>query len=111
MPYLVNVGTRGSIKKNKSRVGSRGYHIYRRKNIVVCRWGSISVRYGKKIVFMWTGEPAEKRYRYQSEEDAASNYEKKLKKMQLPHEGYNRLPKGNKICPYIEGVEIVFTRN
>jgi hypothetical protein len=41
MPYLVKIG---AIQTNKSGVGSRGYHIYRRSQTLVTVWGRVEVR-------------------------------------------------------------------
>lgn len=96
MPYLTNIGTRGRIRiENKSGVGSRGYHIFRINNVVVCRWGGVQVKPGRTIV--WSGRPQEKKYRHRNDVAAKLFVEKRLKKLQLPHEGYDKLPVGQKI--------------
>lgn len=97
MAYLVNIGIGGRIKENKYRVGSRGYHIYRKQKIVVCRWGRVSVCDRRGNMFTWSKTPQEQVYHHRTITAAKVFYAKQLRKMQLPHEAYQKLPIGWKI--------------
>lgn len=51
MAYLVLVG---QIKTNKSGVGCRGYHAYRRGCVVRMTWAPVEVKRGRGVTFVWT---------------------------------------------------------
>jgi hypothetical protein len=99
MPYLVRIGR---IKVNKSGVGSRGYVIVRRGNVVICRWGQVDVING---AFYWNGSVtdeyySEKRFR-RSSEAAARTFAKWKKKILCTPDttrgGYHCLPSRTRI--------------
>ncbi len=53
MTYFVRVGP---FRENASGVGARGYHIFRRGNKVVVRWGAIEVKPGARFLWRYVKE-------------------------------------------------------
>jgi hypothetical protein len=88
MAYFVKIG---AIVENKSGVGARGYHLFRRGKSIVARWGAIIVTKDRK--FYWSYAPQEEIYRYRSER-AARDAIQQLKQQRVEQNGYSRLPAG-----------------
>jgi hypothetical protein len=91
MTYFVKIG---AIEENKSGVGSRGYHLFRRGRYVVARWGAIKVAPGRK--FYWCYAPQEEIYTFRSEKAAREEIQQ-LTRHRVEQKGYSRLPAGAKI--------------
>jgi hypothetical protein len=93
MPYLINVGPR---PENESGFGSRGYHIYRRANTVIWKWGQVEVIPGRKGRTFWKYFK-QKNIFHRSKKKAVDALEKKL--VALVDKGYDQLPVGVMIFP------------
>ena len=93
MPYLTNIGPRN---ENECGFGSRGYHIYRRGNTVICKWGQVEVIPGRKIKTVWKYIKSNE-IRHRSKEKAIGTLKKQLRG--LTKKGYRQLPTGIKIFP------------
>jgi hypothetical protein len=92
MPYLVKIG---AIRTNKSGVGSRGYHIYRRSHRVITVWGRVEVKpRGKR--FYWASTTQYKEVSYPSI-PAALERMKALVDQRIQGEKYSLLPRGARI--------------
>jgi len=91
MTYFVKIG---AIEENKSGVGSRGYHLFRRGSNVVARWGAIKVSQDRK--FYWCYVPQEETYTFRSEQAAREEIQQ-LAQHRVEQKGYSRLPAGAKI--------------
>jgi len=91
MAYFIKIG---AIQQNKSRVGSRGYQLFRRGRSIIARWGAVKVAPGRK--FYWCYTPQEERYKYRSEQ-AAREAMQELIKHRVERKGYSRLPVGARI--------------
>jgi len=89
MPYFVRIGP---IVENKSGVGSRGYHMFRRGCQIVTRWGAVVVSPGRR--FSWSGKTVEKVYNRNSEADAKRDL---VRMVEEREKEYNRLPSGSRI--------------
>jgi hypothetical protein len=90
MAYFVNIG---ASKENKSGVQSRGYHLFRRANHVIARWGAIMVTKDRK--FYWCYSPQEEIYKYRSEQEARNAIQELI--WERERGGYSRLPVGARI--------------
>jgi len=90
MPYFVRVGP---FRGNVSGVGARGYHIFRRAQKVIVRWGAIEVRPGARFYWRYTSE---KVFRLGSVTAAASKLAAEIKR-RTGREHYSRLPSGQRI--------------
>jgi hypothetical protein len=90
MPYFVRIGP---IRTNWTKVGSRGYHIFRRGRRVFHRWGHVEVKHGPKFFWSWYQE-GEARCRNEKEaaEWLAAEVQRRMKR-----EKYQRLPPGQRI--------------
>ena len=95
MAYLICIGGEGGNSLNLSGVGSRGYQVFRRKNVVTCRWGGVHVTTAR--VFAWNHAPREKRYVLRSRVAARDFLARTIKAREAPHESYRRLPRGVRI--------------
>ena len=91
MPYLVKIG---AIPENTSGVGSRGYHVYRRKRRVTTVWGHIEVRPRSQFYWAHTTQHQVRTFRTVR---AAAAYVKTVLRRFLDGESYSRLPQGVKI--------------
>jgi hypothetical protein len=60
----------GNIATNKSGVGYRGYHAYRRGCTVRTIWGPVDVRRGRGVRFAWARSTEFKDFRCSSEKAA-----------------------------------------
>ena len=98
MPYFTRIGR---IDGNKTGVGSRGYHLYRRGNRVLRRWGRIDVTH-RKHPFMWAGRnlPQQLVERDKNSVLAAKRVKALARWLQGTRMGYESLPSGQKIQPY-----------
>jgi hypothetical protein len=92
MPYLVQIG---SIPENKTGVGSRGYHVYRRGTRVRVVWGPVGTMRGRSVKMVWERTTIHKDYR-RSSERAAIALVKEIVAERL-REGYSLLPVGARI--------------
>ena len=90
MPYFVKIG---AVKQNKSGVGSKGYHHFRRGQCIITRWGAVDAVNSK---FYWRGSPTEKIYRHRSDKLAQLDL-KERNWVREKIERYSRLPSGAKI--------------
>lgn len=88
MSYLVKIG---AIKENKSGVGSRGYHVYRRGRLVITVWGHIEVR--PKSQFYWA-QTTQHQKKKSSSVKAAIEYKREVVERLMDNEGYSKLPVG-----------------
>jgi hypothetical protein len=92
MAYLVKIG---AIHTNKSGVGSRGYHIYRRAQRIVTVWGRVEVKpRGKR--FYWASTTQHKELSCRSV-TAAIERLKTLVEQRIQREQYSLLPRGARI--------------
>ncbi len=87
----------GHIAGNKSGVGARGYHVFRRGTAVVCRFGKIEVTGGGASRFKWAHHVSERVYRCRTVKKALEH--KKLLEQGLmtpfaTRDAYRRLPRG-----------------
>lgn len=94
MAYFVKVG---AIPSNKSGIGSRGFHIYRRGSHVFTVWGPVEVR--RLRLFFWAQTTQFKSYRCSSTA-AAIRKRKALIEERSEKRGYSRLPTGVRIRRY-----------
>jgi hypothetical protein len=92
MPYLIKIGP---IKENKSGVGSRGYHVYRRGRTVVSEWGPVDVVRSGNRMFDWSFAPQPRVERYASVQIARDALNKHLARRE--RNGYSLLPARVKI--------------
>jgi hypothetical protein len=90
MAYFVRIG---AFRGNVSGVGSRGYHIFRRAQKVIVRWGAIEVRPGARFYWRYAQE---KVFRFRSVSAAASRLAAEIKRRAV-RERYSQLPRGQKI--------------
>ena len=92
MPYLVQIG---AIRRNKTGIGSRGYHVYRRGIRVRVVWGPVRTVRGRTVKFVWERTTMHKDYRCSSERAAIA----RLKDIVAARrsEGYSLLPVGARI--------------
>lgn len=90
MPYFVSIG---AIKSNKSGVGARGYHLFRRGRTIISRWGAVEVLPGRMFRWVWRRQ---KTYLMRSEIAAKSSYQRRLRERSA---SYDRLPVGATIMP------------
>jgi hypothetical protein len=86
MAYFVRIG---AIPSNKSGVGARGVHIYRRGSTVYSVWGSVEVRPGRR--FYWAHTTQHKIFRCASPA-AAIRKRQILIANRSTEDGYTRLP-------------------
>jgi hypothetical protein len=93
MPYFVRVGT---FVGATVKLGSRGYHIYRRGRTVFTVWGGVIVKRGRKVRIEWARATENKRYVCSSERAAIAKY-LALVAQRTGKEHYDRLPSGQKI--------------
>ena len=91
MAYFVKIG---GFASNRSGVGSRGYHIYRRGNQVYTVWGPVEVRPGRR--FYWVQTTLHKVFRCSSPE-AATRRKQQLIELRSGRKGYSRLGVGARI--------------
>jgi hypothetical protein len=91
MPYFVKIGP---MPRNKSGVGSRGFHIYRRGANVRCVWGAVEVRPGRQ--FFWAHTTQHRIWRCASVA-AAVRKTRLLSDERVRKDGYARLPVGARI--------------
>jgi hypothetical protein len=92
IPYLVQIG---SVPENKTGVGSRGYHVYRRGTRVRVVWGPVCTLRGRSVKVVWERTTMHKDYR-RSNERAATALVKDIVAERL-REGYSLLPVGARI--------------
>jgi hypothetical protein len=92
MAYLVLVG---KIPTNKSGVGCRGYHAFRRGRVVRTVWGPIEVKRGRGVKFAWTQSTEYKDFRCASVTAAKARLAAIVQARQ--REGYSNLGRGNRI--------------
>lgn len=92
MPYLTRVG---HIPLNKTGVGARGYHVYRRGKSVRVIWGAIEVERRQTVRICWARATAQRDYRYRTESAAADALQQIVEEKEL--KGYVRLGVGAKI--------------
>jgi hypothetical protein len=92
MAYFVMIGR---IPTNKSGVGCRGYHAYRRGCVVRTIWGPIEVRRGREVKFAWTQSTEYKDFRCSSVKAAKSRLAAIVQARE--REGYSNLGVGNRI--------------
>lgn len=92
MAYLVRIG---AIRENRSGVGSRGYHVFRRGTVVIIDWGGVEVLRNRR--FHWISEPQGMTYRRRSVENAKALL-LEIVQDQIG-QGYSRLPVGVRILP------------
>src|SRR6266446_1369434 len=90
MPYFVRIG---SIKSNKSGVGARGYHLFRRGRTIIARWGAVEVLPRRMFRWIWRRQ---KTFLMRSEATAKTSYERQLRERSA---SYDRLPAGASIMP------------
>jgi hypothetical protein len=88
MSYLVKIG---AIKENKSGVGSRGYHVYRRRRSVITVWGHIEVRPKSRFYWAQTTQHQKKTF---SSENRAMEHKRGVVDRLIDNEGYSKLPVG-----------------
>jgi hypothetical protein len=91
MPYFVSIG---AVEQNKSGVGSKGYHLFRRGRRITTRWGPVAVAPGRK--FYWCSSTREKRFLHRTEKSARLDMKERIRQ-RVELEGYSRLPTGVKI--------------
>ena len=87
MPYLVKVG---HFPENKSGVGSRGYHVYRRGTLVRVVWGPVKSNRKRTVSFEWERNTVHQDYRCGSVQKAIQKLQRILASRQK--EGYSRIP-------------------
>lgn len=92
MAYYVRIG---SIPSNRSGVGARGYHAFRRNNAVVIAWGGVVVAEGRR--FRWAQPPQRRVYRGRTPEGARALLERIAKERRKNK--YSLLPPGARIAP------------
>lgn len=93
MPYFVRVGTFGV---GELKVGSRGFHIYRRGRTVFTAWGGVVVTRGRTVRITWARATEHKLYPCGSVMAAIAKY-RALVAQRTGKERYNRLPPGQRI--------------
>ena len=98
MAYLTCIGSHGSNRNNQGGFGSRGYWVFRRGSSVVARWGAVQPKRGRIVRVRWIYFQ-ETVYRCGSPAKAAKRLRSLVLKMQLPHQGYSLLPRGQRILP------------
>jgi hypothetical protein len=94
MPYLVLIG---HIPENKSGVGARGYHAFRRGTKVTAVWGPIDVVRTKSVRFEWNRTTMHREYSCRSMRAAVVKLHEILAARE--HEGYHQLEPGSRIFP------------
>jgi hypothetical protein len=101
MAFLVNIGSGGTNYRNKSGVGSRGYHIFQRDTTVVCRWAGVAV--SSKREFTWTRKPREQMFTHRTRKAASAYLAKRIHTMTQSGAGYRELQPGVRITGYEGG--------
>ncbi len=92
MPYFVQIGL---IPENKTGVGSRGYHVYRRGTRVRVVWGPVGTVRGRTVKMVWERTTVHTDYRCRSERAAIAKLQDIVSSR--IREGYSRLPVGARI--------------
>jgi hypothetical protein len=92
MAYLILAG---NIPTNKSGVGCRGYHAFRRGKTVRTIWGAVDVRRGRGVHFYWARTTAYKDFRCSSESAAKARLADIIAARE--RDGYSRLARGARI--------------
>jgi hypothetical protein len=97
MPYFIKIGV---FAKLKGKLGSRGWHIWRRRNFVQWKFGPVEIINARSKHVRWAAVPTMDRPKqFRSDEEAASYMQKKmLEKERGDGDGsYQRLPRGKRI--------------
>ena len=90
MPYFVRIGP---IDTNRTGVGSRGYHIFRRGRKVVVQWGAIEVRPARRFYWIFRER---KIFPHPSTKSASVWLALEIRR-RVVREKYLRLPPGQRI--------------
>ena len=97
MPYLVKVGL---FKDNKGKIGSRGWHIWRRGMTVQWEFGPIEILHRRPKRFRWAAIPTrDEPLKFSTISEAKKELTRRMKsKLQPDRDGaYERLPAGIRI--------------
>ena len=92
MAYLVLIG---SLPWNKTGVGSRGYHVFRRDMCVYAFWGPVHTQRKRSVRILWSRRPLYQEYACRSVKLAI----RKLKRIidEQEKQGYDCLGAGARI--------------
>jgi len=97
MPYLTCIGGHGVAGNNAGGAGSRGYWIFRRRNIVVIRFGPVHIRRTSSVKIEWL-RWTEVRKVTRSVEDARELIRIIVEEKTSQKHGYTRLAAGVRIA-------------
>jgi len=92
MPYFTLVG---NVASNKTGVGARGYHVYRRGTRVRVVWGPINTFRSRTVRLEWSRTTIYKDYHCRTLRAAVRKLRELIQAREL--EGYKRLPTGARL--------------